>query len=180
MFTKKRGVCFSCVGMGMISKCPPGRCLVEKEMLLTEKAMSVGEIGNRLGSLVRDDMRGMKACVKCYLPAPKDGGDNEFHPNGMGPGGDCYVFKAVANKALACGATLWLQMMRGGEAATQEDDDLSWLVDLIKNTRGSPEVSMEGFARILKSTCGNGDWWYMRILYHMIKQAVREDEKISI
>jgi hypothetical protein len=175
VFTMRKGVCFTCVGGGALEECKRGECEFEKQIMLNEGVDNMVELMNRLGNLIKYDMRGMGYCPKCYLPTPSGERTNVFHPHGLGRDAlgnepQCMVFASVASKALTFGNQIWCQKVKSGKG--RNDLDPEWLSDLMENARGSPEVSVEGFVRILKSSCATGEPWFLRVFYHMVKQAV--------
>ena len=175
LFIRKKQVCFTCVGLGWIQKCPNGECAVEKTMMENEGEKNMMPFVNKLANEIKFDIRAMGYCGKCFLPAPRGEPTNVFHPSGTAPGAPCVIFQMVATKALSAGCRLWQQKLRESPIEKKEDDPL-WLVDLLDNGRTVDEPTVQAFARILKSPCGSGEHWFLRIFYHMVKQAVEEDE----
>lgn len=176
---KRKGrVCFTCIGLGTISKCPPKCCPVERKILSTEGAGDMVDLVNQLGDLLKFDLTAAGYCPRCYLPSARDSKTNEFHPMATqrdgSEGVSCLIFSAVASKALVGGARIWMEGMRK-RANNQAAQDPEWLKDLMHAGRRVPEVSIESWARLLKSECGEGDYWFLRIFYGMVKQAVESD-----
>ena len=176
LFALKKGVCFTCVGMGMVEKCQEGMCPVEQTMLEVEGESSMRSVVNKLADELKFEMPNMGCCSKCWMPAPRGESTNGFHPQGMSKNTPCLVFPMVATKALSCGSRLWLRKV-GETPIAPDDDDPQWLVDLLKDARGVPESSIASFARILKASCGQSERWFIRVFYHMIKQAVETDDR---
>jgi hypothetical protein len=130
---------------------------------------------NVLDNEIKFEMPSLGYCFKCYLPAPRGETTNAFHPESAQK---CIVFPFVAAKALTCGSRLWLQKVRNAGAVQNEGDPL-WLKDLLE--RGmcdGAEDSVQTFARILKKRTEEGDHWFLRVFYHMIKEAVERDERM--
>ncbi|GHJ84511.1 hypothetical protein NliqN6_0913 [Naganishia liquefaciens] len=173
---RKKQVCFTCVGLGGIRKCGIGECDVERSLMEREGETNMMSFVNKLANLIKFDIRAFGYCGKCFLPLGRGESTDDFHAPGPTGGPMCIVFQMVASKALSCGCRLWQQKLKETPVSKTDDDPL-WLVDLLDNGRKVEEPSVEAFARILKTPCGVGEHWFLRIFYFMIKEAVEEDEK---
>lgn len=178
LFTKKRDVCFSCLGMGTVEKCPMGKCALEADIIRHEGERNMMKIVNKLANKIKFDIKALGYCSRCFLPAPRGHSTNVYHPT-IGEGG-CWIFPMVATKALSSGCRLWQNCLLSRQGAGRVgaiEGDPEWLKDLLDNGRQVDEPTFDAFARVLKTPCENGEHWFLRIFYHMVKEAVEGDER---
>lgn len=179
LFVLKVGVCFSCLGMGTIAKCAKNECAVEATIREIEGGRTIWNVCDTLGDLLRLTVRGTGLCGYCYMPAAKGNAANFFHPDGMFRKDhygriNCKVRASAALKALAVGSRLWRQAKEGIEEE-RAGTDPEWLTDVLTYGKSGEGASLEDFARVLEMECGK-ERWLMRVLYHMMKEAVEKDE----